>query len=346
MLGRRKAGLMNFQLIIPYLDEMRRCNPLSLIGCTRGSDCDIVDLHFFPSIANDVLKTVRPVISLDAAHLRSDYKGMLYIASVLSGGNDIYPVGFMIASGNEDRKMWTKMLRLLKKACPILCEQGFRAVNQERDVDMHPRSQFLFISDRDKGLKPALKEVFPDNIEMSCAKHIEANVTTKFGKCGKHIMAMAKTYYSVRYYGMLLEQIHTMKPSAASYIEDIKERGILWSNLQWTDATECLPPRFGIVTSNTAESVNSMFNAARDLPRMDALDKVIDVVMIRRICACRKKYEQIDAFVILPSAGRIMNSWWEATAAISGMELEAGSGVYTTSTCDYDGGVDDEEDET
>ena len=31
VLGRRKAGLMNFQLKIPYLDEMRRCNPLSLI---------------------------------------------------------------------------------------------------------------------------------------------------------------------------------------------------------------------------------------------------------------------------------------------------------------------------
>lgn len=36
-------------------------------------------------------------------------------------------------------------------------------------------------------------------------------------------MAMAKTY-SVRYYDMLLEQIRTMKASAASYIDDIKEK--------------------------------------------------------------------------------------------------------------------------
>ena len=55
---------MNFQLIIPYLEEMRKSNPLSVIGYTRGSACDIVDLHFFPAIANDVLKLVRPVISL------------------------------------------------------------------------------------------------------------------------------------------------------------------------------------------------------------------------------------------------------------------------------------------
>jgi hypothetical protein len=173
-----KADVMNFQLIIPYLDEMRKCNPLSLVGYTRGTeDCDIIDLDFFPSIANDVLKTLRPVISLDAAHLWSKYKGTLYVASVLSGGDDIHPIGFIIASGNKDWKTWTEMLELLKEACPVNCEQGFGSVNGGEDVDMHPRSQFLFTSDQDKGLKPALKEVFPDNIEMSCAKHIEANVT-------------------------------------------------------------------------------------------------------------------------------------------------------------------------
>jgi hypothetical protein len=36
-----------------------------------------------------------------------------------------------------------------------------------------------------------------------------------------------------------------------------------------------------------------------------------------------------------------VNSRWDATASISVMELEDGSGVYTTSTWDY-GGVNDE----
>jgi hypothetical protein len=31
----------------------------------------------------------------------------------------------MIANGNEDNDRWTKMLRLLKQACPIISEQGF-----------------------------------------------------------------------------------------------------------------------------------------------------------------------------------------------------------------------------
>ena len=246
----------------------------------------MVDLYFFPCFVKDVLKYVRPVISLDAAHLRSEYKGMLYIASVLSGNNDIYPIGFMIAAGNENKETWIKMLCLLKRACPI--------------ISTPERGPFIFVSDRDKGLKPALNKVFPDNCEMSCAKHIEANVTQKFGKqCGRHVMAMAKTY-SVRYYNELLDLMRTSKSEkAADYVHAITTRGVLWSNSQWTDSN--LTPRFGIVTSNTSESLNSMFNSARDLPWMDAAEKIVDL-MLTRICTCRTKYQQHEDFEIVPRA--------------------------------------------
>jgi hypothetical protein len=167
----------------------------------------------------------------------------------------------MIAIGNKDRKTRAKMLEMLKEACPVICKHGFGLVNGGEVVDMHPPSQLLFTLDRNKDLKPALKEMFPDNIKMSCTKHIEANVTTKFGRqCGKHKMAMVKTY-SVLYYNMVLEQMRTTKAGKTTYIECTTTREIMCSNLPWTDANEHLPPRFGIVTSNTAESVNSMFNA-------------------------------------------------------------------------------------
>ncbi len=124
--------------------------------------------------------------------------------------------------------------------------------------------------------------------------------------------------YSVRFYTTVLEQMRTKKAGAAMYIADITRGGMLWSNLQWTDANEHLPPRFGIVTSKTAESVNSIFNAAQDLPWMDALENIIDVMRIRQICACRKQYKKrSDAFSIVPRAQRLVNSRWDATASIS-----------------------------
>jgi hypothetical protein len=66
-----------------------------------------------------------------------------------------------------------------------------------------------------------------------------------------------------------------------------------------------------------------MFNAAQDLPWMDALEKIIDVMM-RRICTCWKKYDGDDTFVVLSRVRRLINTWWEATASISVMKLARG----------------------
>jgi hypothetical protein len=46
--------------------------------------------------------TCQTVLSLDAAHLASAHKATLYVASVLSGANEVYPIGLMFAAINED----------------------------------------------------------------------------------------------------------------------------------------------------------------------------------------------------------------------------------------------------
>jgi hypothetical protein len=122
VLQQKQVSVKNFQLIVPYLDKLRKSKPMSVIGYTRQDTFNIMDQHFFPGFVNEVLSFVRPVISVDATHLRSNYHGMLYIASVLSGNDDIYPIGFMFATGNEDKKNWTKMLRCLQQAFPIIFE--------------------------------------------------------------------------------------------------------------------------------------------------------------------------------------------------------------------------------
>lgn len=87
------------------------------------------------------------------------------------------------------------MLTLLKEACPILIEQGLDEQQKGDGAAFRGRRSFVFVSDRDKGLKPAMKEVFPRNKEFSCAKYIESNVNQRFGKqCGRYVMAIAKTY--------------------------------------------------------------------------------------------------------------------------------------------------------
>ena len=93
---------LGFQLLIPYLEQMKVVNPGSFIGYVRNEDATMKEFYVIPGFMNDSLQFVRPVISLDAAHLKSKHKGTLFVATALSGANEIYPIGFMVSAGNED----------------------------------------------------------------------------------------------------------------------------------------------------------------------------------------------------------------------------------------------------
>jgi hypothetical protein len=86
-----------------------------------------LNMYIFPLFYECCIEVVRPVISLDAAQLKSIYIETMYVALVLSGTNEVYPIGFMISAGNEDGETWTTMFNYLKEACPIISEQGFSA---------------------------------------------------------------------------------------------------------------------------------------------------------------------------------------------------------------------------
>jgi hypothetical protein len=80
-------------MIIPFLEALKCSNPNSVLGYTKDNEMRVSELHVFPGIMNRALKYIRPVVSLDAAHLKSVFKGTLFVASVLTGSNDHIPGG-------------------------------------------------------------------------------------------------------------------------------------------------------------------------------------------------------------------------------------------------------------
>jgi MULE transposase domain len=61
-----------------------------------------------------------PVMSVDACHLKSQWKWMLYTASVLTGMDNVYPVEFAVTESNEDFKGWQWFLCNLKECLQCL----------------------------------------------------------------------------------------------------------------------------------------------------------------------------------------------------------------------------------
>ena len=136
----------------------------------------------------DSLQYVRAVMSLDAAHMKTTGGGgTLYVASVKSATNDLYPVAISLMVEAENKEGWTWFLENLKSCLPLL------------DAD-HPKEnvaykRFVFMSDRHKGLIEALKEVYPNNLSCFCAVHIARNVEAQFGrKNAKYVLQLAKTF--------------------------------------------------------------------------------------------------------------------------------------------------------
>jgi hypothetical protein len=62
-----------------------------------------------------------------------------------------------------------------------------------------------------------------------------------------------------------------------------------------------MPPRYGIVTSNTSESVNNMFRAARDVNWMDCVDIILDI-MSTRISKLQTKWKDFPKKKVVGAA--------------------------------------------
>jgi hypothetical protein len=59
-------------------------------------------LFALTAIMESSIMFARPVMSLDARHLKSQWKGTLYAASVLTEMDNVYPIAFAITESNED----------------------------------------------------------------------------------------------------------------------------------------------------------------------------------------------------------------------------------------------------
>jgi acetyl-CoA acetyltransferase len=79
--------MLGFQLLIPCLEQMKVVNPGSFMYSIQNNDSTMKEFYVFPGFVNDILQFVRPVISLDAAHLKSKHKGTLFVATALSGAD-------------------------------------------------------------------------------------------------------------------------------------------------------------------------------------------------------------------------------------------------------------------
>ncbi|GKA13825.1 transposase, MuDR, MULE transposase domain protein [Tanacetum coccineum] len=218
------------------------------------------------------VRYLRPLIIIDAAHLKGSYKGTNLLAVGMDGNNQILPIAMGVTHG-ETGASWTWFMNRLKECIgevPNLC----------------------IISDRHPAIILACKTVFNNSFHGYCDRHLMMNCKFK----GKKIRGMYwKTCkaYTTHEFDALLAVLRGYRPDGVQKLE-------IAGFDKWSRAY-CPANRFNYMTSNSVESVNSLSRFVRKLP-VTRLVEYFRGLLQRWYCDKRQKYEDAPADELTPWA--------------------------------------------
>ncbi|XP_057719314.1 uncharacterized protein LOC130933712 [Arachis stenosperma] len=188
--------------------------------------------------------TILELISIDGTHLYGKYGGTLLVAIAQDGNSNILPVAFALVKG-ENTESWSFFLSHLRE-------------------HVTPQPGLLVISDRHNGIKAALEApdggwLPPSAYRAFCIRHVAANFALTFkGKDARRLLvnaAYAKT--EVEFHDWF-DILRSEDPTMCDWANQIEY--LLWT--QHCDEGR----RFGHMTTNISECVNSILKGVRKLP--------------------------------------------------------------------------------
>eukprot|EP00049_Salpingoeca_infusionum_P016589 m.340812 g.340812 ORF g.340812 m.340812 type:complete len:497 (+) comp16107_c0_seq4:4098-5588(+) len=200
----------------------------------------------------------RSVIALDGTHAKSKMKGVMLFASMLDSNREIVVLACALCP-SESKETWThfatSLRELLSKAAKPLESQ-------------------VFISDREKGLISALQNVFGESEHVHCVVHIGRNLGVS-ASVTTHLVATAKSINKPQFDARYSQLTVMLSENQKQKLEKIPLE-------QWV----CLfgrNNRQDIVTSNTAESLNSVLRAVRSCAAIDFFEGVLSWIVTKQV---------------------------------------------------------------
>jgi hypothetical protein len=229
----------SFQLISNFLRQLEILNPGSHVSLEALADGQTFYRTFLClKAATNAFEFCRPIIVLDACHIKSQYKGIIMSACSHDGEGHIVPLAIAIGD-KEDQANWMYFVTHLKLAIPRIGDPGI-----------------VVMTDRHRGLKNAITSILPNSHQSICAFHLEKNVICHFkSKFDGKVHAASKAT-TKKEFEDALNYIAAINANAAAYLH-------LQNPTEWSAAMFPVP-RFGCTTSNSAESLNAWMLPLRE----------------------------------------------------------------------------------
>ncbi|XP_049397147.1 uncharacterized protein LOC125861247 [Solanum stenotomum] len=298
-----------------YANELRSSNPgsdviinISKDALANGKRRFLTMFICFHALKMGFKDGLRPFIGLDGTFLKGKAKGQLLTVV----GQDCQSHSYLIAWAvvdKETKRTWNWFLGHLK-----------------RSLDLKEVGEGItFISDMQKGLLQAVKDVFPESHHRFCAKHVEAN--------------WCKTWRS--------EELHKVFwwCSWTTYEEDFKDKLNMIGSLDKAAAEDLLkyPPNAWCrayfdtvcknyeVVNNFTESVNKWILEARGKPIIKMLEEIRTKVMNQ----LRKKEDEVRfwATEFSPKSMQLFNEYMKIAQKCK-VNFNGDYGYEITEGCD------------
>ncbi|RID45841.1 hypothetical protein BRARA_I02536 [Brassica rapa] len=239
----------SYKLLPDYLQRLVVANPGTISQLETQFQAGVGHRfkYLFLALGASVrgFEQMRNVIIVDGTHLRGKYGGCLLTASAQDGNYQVFPLALAVVDSEND-KAWEWFFKMLLQFIP----------NEEGVV---------FVSDRHASICNAISKVYPEAQHCACILHLKRNIRTYFKD--KHLSYLvgkaARAFLLPEFYG-IFNEIKMINAACAEYLIDIGFEH--WARVHFSGN------RYNIMTSNIAESWNSVLREAREYPILPMLE--------------------------------------------------------------------------
>lgn len=240
-----------YRLLPQYCDQIKRTNPGSIasVYCSPTDNCfQRLFVSFYASIYGFV-NACRPLIGLDRTLLKSKYLGTLLFATGFDGDGALFPLAFgVVDEENDDNWMW-----FLSELHNLL------------EVNTENMPRLTILSDRQKGVVDGVEANFPTAFHGFCMRHLSESFRKEFNNTMlvNLLWEAAHALTVIEFEAKILE-IEEISREAAYWIRRVPPR--LWATAYFEGT------RFGHLTANIVESLNSWILEASGLPIVQMME--------------------------------------------------------------------------